>query len=254
MLIAITREVSPSIGNCELTFVERQPIQVDLAQAQHYQYEKCLQESGCEIHRLPAEPSLPDSVFVEDTALVLDAVALITRLGAASRRPETASVAQALAPYRKVVALQAPATLEGGDVLTMDKTVYIGLSLRSNQSAIEQVQTVLQPYGYTVIGVPVHGCLHLKSAVTQVAPDTVLINRQWIESRNFEGMKLIEVDETESHAANALLIGETVIYPSSYPRTRQRLEDAGVRIKAVEVSELIKAEGAVTCCSLVFNH
>ena len=138
-------------------------------------------------------------------------------------------------------------------MLVMDKTVYIGLSLRSNQSAIEQVQAVLQPYGYTVCGVPVHGCLHLKSAVTQVAPDTVLINSQWLDSRNFEGMRLIEVDETEPHAANALLIGETAIYPSSYPRTRRLLEDAGVRIKAVDVSELIKAEGAVTCCSLIFR-
>ncbi len=253
MLIAITREVSPSIGNCELTFVERQPIQVDLAQAQHHQYEMCLQEAGCKLHRLPAEPSLPDSVFVEDTAIVLDEIALITRPGVVSRRPETASIAQVLVSYRSTVALQPPATLEGGDVLVMNKTVYIGLSLRSNQSAIEQVQTVLRPYGYSVCGVPVHGCLHLKSAVTQVASDTVLINSRWLDSRNFEGLKLIEVDETEPQAANALLIGETAIYPGNYPRTRRRLEDAGVRVQAVDVSELIKAEGAVTCCSLIFQ-
>ncbi len=254
MLIAITREVSPSIEDCELTFLERQWIQFDLAQAQHRQYEQCLQQLGCEVQRLPVEPSLPDSVFIEDTALVVEEVALMTRPGAASRRPETASVAQALSPYRTVVTLQAPATLDGGDVLVIGRSVYIGLSRRSNQSAIEQVQTVLRPYGYTVCGVPVHGCLHLKSAATQIAPDALLINRHWLDSQGLGSLRMIEVDEAEPHAANALLIGETVIYPSGYPRTQQRLEDAGIRVQTVDVSELIKAEGAVTCCSLVFNH
>src|SRR5512135_3526472 len=123
MRIAITRQVSPAIGNCELTHLERMAIDVPLAQAQHHQYEECLAALGCEVHRLPAEPDLPDSVFVEDIAIVMDELAIITRPGADSRRPEAASIARALEPYRKLVYIQAPGTVDGGDVLRVGKTL-----------------------------------------------------------------------------------------------------------------------------------
>jgi dimethylargininase len=258
MLMAMTREVSPAIGNCELTHLERVQIDVRLALAQHRQYEACLAALGCEVHRLPAEPDLPDSVFVEDIAIVLDELALITRPGADSRRAETASVVRALAPYRRLVTIQAPGKVDGGDVLRLGQTLFVGLSSRSNASAIGQMQDALHPYGYTVQGVSVAGCLHLKSAVTQVSQDTLLINPNWMDARALgdgkrEAWRLIEVDATEPYAGNALLIGETVIYPASFPHTRERLEAHGIRVMAVDVSELAKAEGAVTCCSLVFE-
>lgn len=253
MRIAITRQVSPQIGQCELTHLERQVIDLELARRQHHQYEEALAALGCQVHCLPVEPDLPDSVFVEDTAVVLDEMAFITRLGADSRKPETTSIARALEPYRQLYTITAPGAVDGGDVLCLGKTIYVGLSSRSNQPAIDQMMVFMKPYGYTVKDVRVSGCLHLKSAVTQVADNTLLINPEWVETGIFKDMYFIEVDPSEPYGANALLIGNNLIYPSSYPRTQRRLEEHGLSVKTVDVSELIKAEGAVTCCSLVFK-
>jgi dimethylargininase len=252
-LIAITRQMSPRFSECELTHLERQPIDLDLARAQHRQYEAALRELGCEVMSLPSEPDLPDSVFVEDAALVFDEVAVITRPGADSRKPEAESIARALSPYRTLFTIEAPGTLDGGDVLRVGRTVYVGLSSRSNRSGVEQLQGFLAPYGYPVKGVEVTGCLHLKSAVTQVSEDTLLINSAWVDRAIFGEMRFIEVDAGEPSAANAVWIDDAVIYPASFPKTQQRLENAGLRLKIVDASEVAKAEGAVTCCSLIFQ-
>jgi dimethylargininase len=253
MLIAITRLISRSIVNCELTHLERTPIDIERARRQHCAYEEALRGMGVEVHSLPEEPNLPDSVFVEDAAIVLEECALLTRPGADSRRPEIDSIARALAPYRKLFTIQAPATLDGGDVLAVGRTIFVGLSSRSNQAAIEQMQGFLAPYGYTVKAVRVTGCLHLKSAVTQVAPDTLLVNPDWVDRANFPGTKCIETDPSEQYAANALLVDGTVLYQPAYPKTRSRLEAAGISSILVDESELGKAEGALTCCSLIFS-
>jgi dimethylargininase len=253
MLMAITREVSPSIGQCELTHLAREAIDVELAQAQHRQYEACLAALGCQIQRLPPEPELPDAVFVEDVAVVLDELAIMTRPGAASRRPEARSVAEVLAPYRRLAYIQAPGSLDGGDVLRIGRTLWVGLSGRSNPAGVDQMRALLAPLGYTVTGVAVDGCLHLKSAVTQVARDTLLINPAWVDAGAFGPMNLIEVDPTEPFAANALLVGENVVYPAAYPATRRRLEERDIPVRPVDVSELGKAEGGVTCCSVIFR-
>lgn len=253
MPIAITRDVSVSIGRCELTHLAREPIEVNLARAQHRHYEAALAALGCRVHSMPAAPELPDAVFVEDAAVVFDEVAILTRPGAPSRRPEVPAVADALAPYRALVAIEAPGTLDGGDVLRIGRRIWVGLSGRSNRAAVDQMQTTLSPFGYTIEGVPVTGCLHLKSAVTQVAADAVLVNPGWIDTALFAGLDAIPVDPAESAGANALLIGESIIYPTAYPRTRERLERRGIPVRTVDVSELIKAEGAVTCCSLILE-
>jgi dimethylargininase len=250
-ILALTRPVSASIASCELTHLDRQPIDVGRARAQHRQYEEALAALGCYIERLPEAPDLPDAVFCEDAAVVLDELAVIARPGAISRRPEVDSVAQALGRYRRLATVQAPGTLDGGDVLCVDKTLYVGLSQRSNRVAIEQVRDLLAPLGYAVRGVPVRGCLHLKSAVTRVAKDVLLINRDWVDGSVFGEMALIDVDPSEPYAANALLIDGAVIYAAAYPRTRRRLEERGIAVHSVDVSELAKAEGAVTCCSLI---
>ncbi len=253
MLIAITREVSRSIINCELTHLARTPIDVERARDQHDQYESALKHLGVAVLSLPEEPTLADSVFVEDTALVLDECAIILRPGAESRRPETESIAKILAPYRKLFHVEAPARVDGGDILRVGKRIYVGLSTRSDTNAIEQLQDFLQPYGYEVHAVMVTGCLHLKSAVTQVAENTLLINPAWVNKNNFDGMTFIEIDPSESYAANAVLIGETIIYPTSFPKTQKKLDEAGIKMVTVDADELAKAEGAVTCCSLIFN-
>jgi len=253
-LIAITRPVSQAIERCELTNLERVPIDFQRAIAQHHAYEETLQSLGVEVLALPEEPDLPDAVFVEDAAVVLDECAIITRPGADSRKPETESVSKALAPYRTLYTIQAPGTVDGGDVLVVGNRIWVGLSTRSNPSAIEQMQAFVKTYGYTVKGVPVSGCLHLKSAVTQVAEDTLLLNPAWVDRAAFPGMKFIEVDPSEAYAANTLMVGETILYQPAYPKTRLRLEEAGIHARLVDQSELAKAEGALTCCSLIFKE
>ncbi len=254
MRVAITREVSSSIGDCELSHLARVPIDVDTARAQHRRYEECLADLGCRIYRLPAEPDLPDAVFVEDTAVVLDEMAIITRPGAASRRGETRAPADALWPYRRRLAtIEAPGPLDGGDVLRIGKKLFVGLSNRSNEAGVEQLRYLAGLFGYGVEGVRVKDCLHLKSAVTQVAENVLLINRDWVDTSAFEGLELLDVDPGEPFGGNALLVGDTVVYPAGYPATRRRLEGCGIRVKAIDVAELGKAEGGVTCCSLIFE-
>jgi dimethylargininase len=253
MRIALTRRVSPSLAACELTFRPRVPIDADRAAAQHAAYERALAEAGCRLVPLPPEPDLPDAVFVEDVALVLEEVAVILRPGAPSRRPETPSVARALALHRELVAISAPGTLDGGDVLRVGRTLFVGATGRSNETGIGQLRAAVAPLGYAVRAVPVAGCLHLKSAVTQVASDTLLINRSRVDAGPFAGLALLDVHADEPDAANALLVGTAVIYPASHPRTRGRLEERGIEVRAVDVAELEKAEGAVTCCSIVFE-
>ena len=249
----MTRPVSPKMAQCELTFLPRVEIDLELPRAQHAAYETALAALGCQIVSLPAEPDLPDSVFVEDVAIVLDETAIITRPGAVSRRLEAESAASELKQYRELIFIRAPGTLDGGDVLRVGRMLYVGSSNRSNSEGIEQLAAASARFGYTVVPVLVGDCLHLKSAVTQVGPNTLLMNRQLVEDRYFQGMDVIDVHDAEPLAANALLIGDKIIYSASFPLTRKRLQDRGVVVHCVDVSEVEKAEGAVTCCSLVFE-
>ncbi len=253
MMLAVTREVSRAIVNCELTHLERTPIDVERARRQHAQYESALKGLGLAVLSLPESPSLGDSVFVEDTALVTEEFGVILRPGAESRRPETQQIEPVLAPYRKLFHIEAPARVDGGDILRVGRQVYMGHTSRSDANAAEQLQEILEPFGYTLHVVPVTGCLHLKSAVTQVKDDVLLINPAWVDPGHFASVKFIEVDASEPYAANALLIEDSVIYPASFPRTQQRLERADINLVLVDADELAKAEGAVTCCSLILR-
>lgn len=251
--IAMTRAVSSRLAACELSFIPRTPIDVDLAREQHAAYCAALRTLGCEVVTLAAEMDYPDSVFVEDTAVVLPELALLTRPGAASRRGEVTSIGAALARWRSTVSIAAPATVDGGDVLRLGQTLYVGQGARSNAAALMQMQAAVAPFGYRVQGVATHGCLHLKSAVTQIAADALLVQPAWIDTGIFGDWRLIAVDPAEAHAANAVRVGDAALLPASFPRTRERVAAAGIRTVAVDVSELQKAEGAVTCCSLIFD-
>jgi dimethylargininase len=244
-LIAITRDVSPAINACELTHLAPQTIDYTMAQLQHDEYRQALASLGLEVVRIPADPAYPDCVFIEDTALVFDDIAVITRPGAPSRRGETRAVADVLEQYRPLAHIEAPATLDGGDVLVLDDRVFVGMSARTNEAALSQLRFHTRR---EVIPVNVHGCLHLKSAITRVSKDALLVNRDWIDVAPFAGWKLIDVDEP--WGANALLVGETVIYPNAFPHTRAKLEGD---IRLVDASELAKAEGGVTCCALLVS-
>lgn len=253
MLVAYTRAVSPTLAECELTHLEREPLDVAAAVAEHATYEALLAELGATVRRLPAEPTLPDAVFVEDTAIVLDEVAVISRPGARSRRPETRTVAAALAAHRPLARIQGPAMLDGGDVLAAGRCLYVGLSSRTNREAVVQLANLLAPFEYDVVPVQFAGCLHLKSAVTRVADDLLLVNPDWVNPQVFGGHRAVDVDPAEPHAANALPLGGAVIHPRHHPRTRGRLEAEGLRVAPVAMDELTKAEAGVTCCSLLLR-
>ena len=249
--VAIVREVAEALASCELSFVERAPIDVGRARLQHANYCDALRSLGCELRGLPVLDEYPDSVFVEDTALVFDELAVLTRPGAPSRRGEVDSIAPVLADYRPLARIGGEGTIDGGDVLRIGREVYVGRSARSNDEGIRQLQALLAPHGYRVHGLVTHDCLHLKSAVTRVDETTVLVQPRWLDPSPFAHLRCIQVDEREEHAANALFAGSGLVYPDCFPRTRERIERAGIAVTAVDVSELQKAEGAVTCCSVL---
>jgi dimethylargininase len=230
----------------------REPIDVARAVAQHEAYEETLRRLGCTVERLPEEPEHPDSVFVEDTAVVLEELAVIARPGAASRRRETTTVAAALGAHRPLACIQAPGTLDGGDVLCIGRRVYVGLSGRTNEDGARQLADMLAPHGYHVTGLEVRGCLHLKSAVSAIADDTVLMNPECVDVGQFGGFRCIDVDRNEPRAANALLVDEVVLCAAASPRTCERLGAGGFAVETVDLSELAKAEAGITCCSLIF--
>ncbi len=253
MLVALTREISPTINSCELTHLERKPIDLEAAKRQHGLYLEALRACGCRVLPLTPELDLPDSVFVEDTAVVVDEVAVITRPGASSRRQETVSIAKKLAEYKPLATIEAPGILDGGDVLRIGSRFFVGLSSRSNEAGLEQLRLFLEPHGYSVEAATVTGCLHLKSAVTAIGEDAVLANPAWVDVGQFNVSTVVEVDPKEGHGANALLVNSRLIYPAEFPLTRRRLVEAGFDIVSVPASELAKAEGAVTCCSVIFS-
>lgn len=253
MLTAITRSVSPAMVRCELSFLERKPINLARAQEQHEAYELLLAKLGARVVSLPAEPDLPDSMFVEDPAIVLDELAVILPLGTQSRRGEAPLLAQELSAYRELKHVNLPGTLEGGDVLRIGRKLFVGLTRRSNAEGIRQLAEILKPYGYEVVAVPVTGCLHLKSAVTYLGENTLLANRTWFDNAPFVGYGWIDVDPAEPHAANALALGGTIVFPASFPGTRGRIGSQGFHVTPLDISELQKAESGLTCSSLLFE-
>jgi dimethylargininase len=253
MLVAITRPVPASLTQCELTHLDRVPIDVARAIEQHRQYEEALRALGCTIQHAPAADELPDSVFVEDVAIVLDEVAIITRPGAESRRPERDSVAALLSDYRPLQTIGAPGTLDGGDVLRVGRRLFVGLSSRTNEDGASQLARLVEPFGYTLERVKTADCLHVKSAATAIEPNRIICNPQWIDATVFDGLDVVHIDPAEPHAANTLRIGNTIVVAAAYERTAAELRGRGYSVCAVDVSELAKAEAGVTCCSLIIE-
>jgi dimethylargininase len=253
MLTAITRPPTEAIARCELTYLAREPIDAALALRQHDAYVACLRDLSMRMVELPAEPDLPDATFVEDAALALDELAVITLPGAPSRRPEVASVAAALEPYRPLRFLAPPATLDGGDVLRVGRTLYVGVGGRSNDAGVAQLAAILAPYAYSVRTASFTGCLHLKSAVTALADDLLLANPAWVDVAQFPGCHSLAVPPDEPHAANSLTTAGVTLVPAGYPGTQALLAAHGFTVRTLDISELEKAEAGVTCSSLIFD-
>jgi dimethylargininase len=249
--LAITRAVPASLARCELTHVARKPIDVERARAQHAAYERALAAAGCDVARLPELPAHADSVFVEDCAVVLDELAIATQPGARSRRGEVESVAAALAVHRRVFRLSGAATLDGGDVLALERTLFVGLSQRTNAEGVRQLRGLVEPHGYAVEAIAVAGALHLKTAITRAGERLLVANPSWIDTRRFARFEIVEIDPSEPFAANVLHVGGATLCAAAFPRTNDRLRARGVSPVEVDASELAKAEGGLTCCALV---
>lgn len=254
MLTAITRAPGPELARCELTHLPREPIDPALALAQHQAYRAALRDAGLRVVELPADPAHPDGVFVEDTAVVLDELAVLTRPTPASRRGEGAAVAAALAPFRSVATLPPDAFLEGGDVLRVGRTLFVGLSGRTGAAGVRGLAEVVRPFGYAVVPVRVTGCLHLKSAACALDDGTVLVNRAWVDSESFAGHRLVDVPAAEPFGANVLRLPGAVLVSAAYPATADLVRRLGYRVVTLDVSELHKAESGLTCMSLMFQE
>ena len=253
-LIAITRLPSARISECELTYLEREPIDFEAALGQHAAYCRALEGCGAAVEQLAADERYPDGVFVEDAAVVLDEIALIAMPGAASRQGEATSMGDILEQYRPLERMALPATLDGGDVLRVGRRLYVGQSTRTNAAGAEWLARMAEPHGYTVIPVPVGGSLHLKTACTALDEETILANPDWVDTRVFDGMRILCVEPGEPWAGNVLRIGETVLMNAGSPRTADNVRAAGYPVAGIDISEFGKAEAGLTCLSLVFRR
>ncbi|MDB5310178.1 MAG: NG,NG-dimethylarginine dimethylaminohydrolase 1 [Gemmataceae bacterium] len=253
MLTAVTRSPGRELGRCQLTHLPRRPIDTDRALAQHRAYQAALRDAGARVIGLPADPALPDGVFVEDAAVVLDELAVITSPTPPSRRAERGAVGVALAPFRRIVRLPPDAFLEGGDVLRVGRTLYVGLSARTGEAGLRALDGIVRPLGYAVVPVRVTGCLHLKSAACAVDDATVLINRGWVEVGPFSGLRQADVPAAEPFGANVLRLPGAVLVSTAHPGTADLVRGLGHRVVTLDVSELHKAESGLTCMSLVFE-
>jgi dimethylargininase len=258
MLDAVTRLPARSlVYACELTFVDRQPIDFAVVEHQHRAYCSALTTAGIRVTTLPAMEALPDSVFVEDAAVVLDDIAILTRPGALSRQAETAVMETALTKQtHNIVRITAPGTLDGGDVLRMGSTIFVGESKRTNRAGIEQLKNLVRPFGFRVHAIPLGDSLHLKTAVTALDANTLLINPQWIDASQLPGFDKIDVVAAEPFAANVLMLEHALIVNSAFPSTLDLVANhaarSGKKIIPVDISEFGKAEAGLTCLSLIF--
>ena len=249
-LKALVHIVSPKINDCELTYLERKPIDFELAVRQHEAYCEFLRKHGFEIIQLSASDDHPDSVFIEDTAVVFDEIAVITNPGVESRRGEINATEDELRKHMKIARIDPPATFDGGDVVQIGNTVFVGETERTNPEGIKALAKILKRYDYEVVPVKVQNCLHLKSACTAISARSLLANPDWVDLVPFADLNVITVDEP--WAANAIRLNETVCLHSGFPKTVQHLRELEFKVATLDISEFLKAEGGLSCLSIRF--
>jgi len=250
-LTALVREPSPGFVRAISTHPEQGAIDFEAALSEHRAYTRALQAAGARLIFLPPEEALPDAPFVEDAAVILTTGrAILCPMGEAARRPEAASVEAALRPLMRIDTLPSGCTLDGGDVLETEETLFAGLSRRSNRQAHEALA------GFSakpVTTVKVQGGLHLKTSVTHLGRGTLVIHPPHVDTKPFTGMDWIEVSEAERYAANCLALGETVLMAAGFPRVQREIEKRGFRVVALSMREFEKADGGLTCLSLLLG-
>jgi len=253
MLTALTHTISPNMNKCELSYLKRNPINIQKAIRQHNNYCSILKDAGINVIELSVNEKYPDATFVEDTAVVVDEIAVMANMGANSRKGEVLGIEKELTKYRRIAHIQPPGTLDGGDVLQVGKKFFVGLSARTNQVGINSLRHFLAPFGYEVNAVKMKDCLHFKSACTALDESTLLVNPHWLDLQSFENYRLIAVSEREQNAANVLRLPGFVLMHQGFFETIKIVEEAGFPVKAIDISELQKAEAAMTCSSIIFE-
>lgn len=253
---AIVRGVARSLDRCEVSFIDRVAIDVDRAVAEHAVYVDALVAAGVDlVCAIDADDEFPDGVFVEDCAVVFSDKALITRPGAPSRRGETRLIADAIAAHRPLIRMEDPATLDGGDVLVVNDRVFVGKSSRTNDQGVD----VLRRVAGAVTVVDVKGALHLKCAVTAIDDETLLIDRSHVDAAAFDGFDIVDTAVGEGDGANVLRVNDTLFAQRAFSKTFEKLERHRARrglssVRGLDMGELRKAEGALTCCSLLLRR
>lgn len=253
MLRALTHKVSPNIAKCELTFVDRSAIDVDLATRQHQAYCAALSNLGATVTELTENFAQPDCCFVEDTAIVVDELAIICSMGVASRRGETALIERELSRYRKIAQISLPAMIEGGDVLRVGKKIFVGKSSRTNAEGIVNLTRILAPLGYRVTQIKTANSLHFKSACTAIDDHTLFVNPKWVQLDALKGFRLVHTPAEEPWSANVLRVGGAVLVSADFPRAAELIARTVKRVEVVDTSELRKAEAGLTCGSIIFE-
>ena len=254
MLVALTHVISPNIGRCELSFLDRSPINYNRAVEQHEKYCTLLRNCGLRVIELSVNRSYPDSTFIEDTAVVVDELAIMANMGVESRRGEVRGVESELGKYREIARIRPPAILEGGDVLRVGRKIFAGISPRTNLAGVESLKNILEPLGYQVITVTVKDCLHLKSACTAIDDYTLLLNPHWLDPEPFADFRIVSIPEDEPRAANSLRINNTMYIHAGFSKTVESVQRLGFSVKTIDISEFLKAEAGLTCSSIIFKH
>jgi dimethylargininase len=255
MMPALTHVPSPHLHQCQLTHVAPAPIDLTRAAAQHEAYCQALREGGAAVRVLDVNRDEPDGVFIEDTAVVLDEVAVLASMGTPARRAEAAGVGAVLREYRRALRrIEPPATLEGGDVLRVGRRLLVGLSCRTNAAGLAAFAEIVRPFGYTVEAVPLRGCLHLKTACTALDEQTLIVNPAWLDVNDLPpGSRHVAVPDDEPWAANVLPIGGSILLAAGQPGTAELIHRLGFDPRPVNISEFAKAEGGVTCLSILLG-
>lgn len=250
--IAVVRDVGASYARCLVRTTPRPPIDVARARAQHDAYVLALRDGGYDVIRLAADEAHPDGCFVEDGVVVLDEVAILTRPGAPSRRSEVESLAEAVRPLRPLVRIEAPGTLDGGDVLRVGRRLYVGRSARTDRDAHRQLERIATRCGYVFTSVPVRDGLHLKSGVTALDDTTLLIDPSAVAPESFEGLNRLECAADETAGANVLRLARPgrLLAAAAFPETAERLRREGFEVTEVDLSEFTAGDAGPTCLSV----
>jgi dimethylargininase len=249
--VALIRRPSPRLAEGIVTHIDRTPVDVELAFKQHESYVEALRSAGFTIVEVAPADDCPDSVFVEDTLIVVDNLAIATRPGAPSRRPEVAgSAAAAVDAGLDLKYVEAPATLDGGDVLQVGNTIYVGRGGRTDRLGIQALRHYVEPLGRTVVPVPLKAVLHLKSAVTALPDGTFLVLPDLVPTALFPAVRPV-TEEAGCHVVP--LGGDRILMAASAPQTAEELRDLGFTPIVVDISEFEKLEGCVTCLSVLVS-